>query len=248
MNRNLLKLLQSLAGAVILSMASMSMAATYIYEFDGAENERDGQPLIFGDLNVYGGKLNRAARPDPNVRSTYVYLDAGSTAGLGVCKGSIDNGAGGGSPSANKCFTKEGDYAGSDDNMQKNEVCGFVFDVTKKISEVGLHGGDVTGHSDLTDGTKTLIWTDSATGGGFKLLSSLGSQIKMGFELVRIAIFGSMSQFYKDYIADNLKMGTASANNIYVTGINEVPTPVAVWSFGSALLGLTGLRRRKVAV
>ena len=54
MNRNLSKLLQSLAGAVVLSMASLSMAATYTYDFDADENERGGQPLNFGDLNVYG--------------------------------------------------------------------------------------------------------------------------------------------------------------------------------------------------
>ncbi len=48
MNRNLSKLLQSLAGAVVLSMASMSMAATYTYDFDADENERGGQPLNFG--------------------------------------------------------------------------------------------------------------------------------------------------------------------------------------------------------
>ena len=53
MNRNLSKLLQSLAGAVVLSMASLSMAASYTYDFDGDENERGGQPLNFGDLNVY---------------------------------------------------------------------------------------------------------------------------------------------------------------------------------------------------
>ena len=248
MNRNLSKLLQSLAGAVVLSMASLSMAATYTYDFDADENERGGQPLNFGDLNVYGGLLVDGAPGDsPSVVRAHAYLDAGTKSGLGVCREKVDNSAGGGAPGANKCFTAGGGYAGSDDNMQKNEVLGFVFDVSKKISEVGLHGGDVTGHADLADGTKILIWTDSATDGGFKLLSSLGGQIKLGFELTRMAIFGSMSQFYKDYMADNFKMGTTSANNLYVAGINEVPIPAAAWLFGSALLGLTGLRRRKVA-
>ena len=47
MNRNLSKLLQSLAGVVIFSMASLSMAATYTYDFDADEHERGGQPLVF---------------------------------------------------------------------------------------------------------------------------------------------------------------------------------------------------------
>ena len=47
MNRNLSKLLQSLAGVVVLSMAILSMAASYTYDFDADENERGGQPLNF---------------------------------------------------------------------------------------------------------------------------------------------------------------------------------------------------------
>jgi hypothetical protein len=165
-----------------------------------------------------------------------------------VCQGSVDNSAGGGSPSANKCFTAGVAYAGYDDNMQKNEVLGFVFYVTKTVSEVGLHGGPVSGHDDLIDGTKILVWADSATDGGFKLLCIVGGQISLGFKLFTTAIFGSMSKFYEDYMYDNFKIDTTTANNLYVAGINEVPIPAAVWLFGYALLGLTGLRRRKVAV
>ena len=52
MNRNLSKLLQSLAGMVMLSVASLSMAATYTYDFDADEHEHGGQPLVFGDLST----------------------------------------------------------------------------------------------------------------------------------------------------------------------------------------------------
>ena len=66
------------------------------------------------------------------------YLDAGTKAGLGVCKGSVkddDFGA----PQANKCYRQTVNAAG-DDNMQANEVLGFVFDSAKKISDVGIWG------------------------------------------------------------------------------------------------------------
>jgi len=244
MNRNLSKLLQSLAGAVVLSMASLSMAATYDYDFDADENERGGATLSFGgDLTVYAGHFVGAG-PSPEIERAYAYLDAGTNAGLGVCKGSVDNTAGGGAASANKCFTAGGGYAGSDDNMQENEVLGFVFDVTKKISTIGLHGADTpaSGHSLLADGEKILIWTDTQ---GFDLLSTIGSKITLGFELTQLAIFGQSDGWY----ANQFKWGEGtSVNQLYVAGINAVPIPAAVWLFGSALLGLTGLRRRKVAV
>ena len=239
MNRNLSKLLQSLAGAVVLSMASMSMAASYTYDFDADENERGGQPLNFGDLNVYGGLLVDGA--SPSVVAANAYLDAGTKAGLGVCKGSVDNGAGGGAPGANKCFTSGGGYAGNDDNMQLNEVLGFVFDTEKEVANVGINGA----HEDVAPDTKVLIWTDTQ---GFDLLAVIAGKITLGFKLTEMAIFGSMSDFYKTYMADNFQMGTTNADALYIAGINEVPIPAAVWLFGSALLGLTGLRRRKVAV
>ena len=237
MNRNLSKLLQSLAGAVVLSMASLSMAASYMYDFDGDENERGGQPLNFGDLNVYGGLLVDGARP--SVVAANAYLDAGPKAGIGVCRGVVNNA---GSASANKCFKADGTTAAAgDDNMQKNEVLGFVFDAAKTIASVGINGA----HADVAPKTQVLIWTDTQ---GFDLLTVMAGKITLGFKLTEMAIFGSMSDFYTAYMAKYHNIGTTSANALYIAGINEVPIPAAVWLFGSALLGLTGLRRRKVAV
>ena len=243
MNRNLSKLLQSLAGVVMFSMASLSMAATYTYDFDADEHERGGQPLVFGDLSVYGGLLVDGTAPDyePSLMRANAYLDAGTKSGLGVCREKVDNGAGGGAPAANKCFTHGGGYAGSDDNLQVNEVLGFVFGSAKKISDVGIWGK----HDHVPDGTKVLIWTDT---GGFDLLDVVADKITLGFELTEMAIFGSMSDWYKGFMKEHFRIGTTNTDALYVAGINEVPIPAAVWLFGSALLGLTGLRRRKVAV
>ncbi len=244
MNRNLSKLLQSLAGVVVLSMANLSMAASYTYDFDADNNERGGQPLNFVDLNVYGGLLvDGGPGVDPSVVGAYAYLDAGPDSGLGVCRGSVNNA---GTAGVNKCFTSGGIAAGSDDNLQENEVLGFVFGVSKIISDIGINIGVGSGHAQAYDGIDVLIWSDAAgADGGFKLLSTLGGKITLGFELTRLAVFGSMSAYYTDYMG---KIGTTSHDALYVAGINAVPIPAAVWLFGSALLGLTGLRRRKVAV
>ncbi len=244
MNRNLSKLLQSLAGVVIFSMASLSMAATYTYDFDADEHERGGQPLVFGDLSVYGGLLVDGVAPDydPTFMRANAYLDAGTKSGLGVCKGSVKDDDFGAHKGTNKCYSADGltETAG-DDNMQENEVLGFVFDSAKKISDVGIWGK----HDHVPDGTKVLIWTDT---GGFDLLDVVADKITLGFELTKMAIFGSMSDWYKGVMKKRFDLGTTNTDALYVAGINEVPIPAAIWLFGSALLGLTGLRRRKVAV
>ena len=243
MNRNLSKLLQSLAGMVMLSVASLSMAATYTYDFDADEHERGGQPLVFGDLSVYGGLLVDGAAPDyePSVMRANAYLDAGIMSGLGVCKGSVKDDDFG-TKTTNKCYSADGlTSTAGDDNMQENEVLGFVFDSAKTISNVGIWGK----HAPVPDGTKVLIWTDT---GGFDLLDVVADKITLGFELTKMAIFGSMSDWYKGFMEKHFDIGTTNTDALYVAGINEVPIPAAIWLFGSALLGLTGLRRRKVAV
>ncbi len=211
---------------MLLSMASFSMAATYDYDFDADENERGGQPLNFGDLNVYGARLIDNGQ-SPEISSAFAYLDSGNKAGLGVCGQLLAQQEG-----TNWCDPS------SDDNMQTNEVLGFVFDSEKKISDVGINGA----HADLADGTKIMIWTDT---NGFQLLSMLAGKISLDFNLTEMAIFGPLGGWY----ANQFKWGRGTtADQLYVAGINEVPIPAAAWLFGSALLGLAGLRRRKVAV
>jgi murein DD-endopeptidase MepM/ murein hydrolase activator NlpD len=214
MNKSFLKLLQSFAGVALLSMASFSMAATYDYDFDADENERGGQPLTFGDLNVYG-YLNGA---DANA-----YLDGGNLAGLGVC-GTLLKAEG---ANGNWCDPS------SDDNLQVNEVLEFVFDASKGIANVGINGPH-----QHANGKWITIWTDT---GGWDSLQVISDKITLGFYLTTLKIFGQGSY------QDGQDWYRGSNTDLYVAGINEVPIPAAAWLFGSALLGLTGLRRRKVA-
>ncbi len=221
MNKSFVKLLQSCAGVLLLSTAGFSMAATYDYDFDADENERGGQPLTFGDLNVKG-------YTDGN--SAFAYLDSGYRAGIGVCDGPIDAGTTG---TNNKCKTTTGpDTGASDDNLQLGEMLEFVFD-TKKQIEVGINGAHIP-----ANGASVLIWSDV---GGWDLLTVVADKITLGVQhigLMTLKIFGQ---------GDFGQNGRETTSNLYVAGINEVPLPAAVWLFGSALLGLAGLRRRKIA-
>jgi len=218
MNKSFVKLLQSFAGIALLSMASFSMAATYTYDFDDGDEEYGGQPLNFGDLNVYGYKDGNAAN---------AYLDSDGSgepgrAGLGVCGTLLDEQKG-----TNWCNPS------GDDNLQVNEVLKFVFDASKKISVVGINGPHTQ-----ANGAWVRIWTDTQ---GWDLLQVASDKITLGFYLTTLKVFGTMSGVKAE------KWGRGTTTDLYVAGINEVPIPAAAWLFGSALLGLTGLRRRKVA-
>jgi len=222
MNKSFIKLLQSCAGVLLLSTAGLSMAATYDYDFDGDENERGGQPLTFGDLNVKGYT---------NGNEAFAYLDSGYLSGLGVCDGPILSDTTG---TSNKCKTVTGPSTGAaDDNLQLGEMLEFVFDSKKQI-EVGINGAHVS-----ANGASVLIETNV---GGWDLLTVVAGKITLGVQhigLTTLKIFG-MGDFGQ-------KLQGETTANLYVAGINEVPLPAAAWLFGSALLGLAGLRRRKIA-
>ena len=73
------------------------------------------------------------------------------------------------------------------------------------------------------------------------LLTVVAGKITLGVQhigLMTLKIFGQ---------GDFGQQNGRTTTDLYVAGINEVPLPAAVWLFGSALLGLAGLRRRKLA-
>ncbi|MDP4987251.1 MAG: VPLPA-CTERM sorting domain-containing protein [Porticoccaceae bacterium] len=150
------------------------------------------------------------------------YLDSGVKAGIGVCGKLLSEQQG-----TNWC------NPASDDNLQANEVLKFVFDAAKKVSVVGINGPHIS-----ANGQWVRIWTDTQ---GWDLLQVASDKITPGFYLTTLKVFGTMTGAMAE------KYGRGTTTDLYVAGINEVPIPAAVWLFGSALLGLTGLRRRKIA-
>ena len=150
------------------------------------------------------------------------YLDSGVKAGIGVCGKLLSEQQG-----TNWC------NPASDDNLQANEVLKFVFDAAKKVSVVGINGPHIS-----ANGQWVRIWTDTQ---GWDLLQVASDKITLGFYLTTLKVFGTMTGAMAE------KYGRGTTTDLYVAGINEVPIPAAVWLFGSALLGLTGLRGRKIA-
>ena len=150
------------------------------------------------------------------------YLDSGVKAGIGVCGKLLSEQQG-----TNWC------NPASDDNLQANEVLKFVYDAAKKVSVVGINGPHIS-----ANGQWVRIWTDTQ---GWDLLQVASDKITLGFYLTTLKVFGTMTGAMAE------KYGRGTTTDLYVAGINEVPIPAAVWLFGSALLGLAGLRRRKIA-
>ena len=103
----------------------------------------------------------------------------------------------------------------------------------KKVSVVGINGPHIS-----ANGQWVRIWTDTQ---GWDLLQVASDKITLGFYLTTLKVFGTMTGAMAE------KYGRGTTTDLYVAGINEVPIPAAVWLFGSALLGLAGLRRRKIA-
>lgn len=229
MKTSFVKLLQICTGVLLLSTASLSMAATWDYDFDDGDLEAGYTALVVGDLTVKGYY-------EYGTRG-YAYLDADPVrkkAGLGVCDYVSHTG---GTGTENECDTTgdaNGSNTNSDDSLQTGEILEFVFSVAKEISEVGINGDHVS-----ADGSQILIWSNV---GLWDELTVAAGKITLGIKhlgLTTLKIFGAGAFGQNSSGTDD--------GNYYVAGINEVPIPAAAWLFGSALLGLAGLRRRKVA-
>jgi hypothetical protein len=116
----------------------------------------------------------------------------------------------------------------------------------------GLQTGDkISGNSLYRDYNHDQIYDSSEL-----LTSSLGSAASYsdtliagkGIPLQISAPLASTSAKFTLYgIGLNIYADIGGGNNMYVTSVSAVPVPSAVWLFGSGLLGLIGILRRKPA-
>lgn len=118
---------------------------------------------------------------------------------------------------------------------------------------LGSNGG-VFEFKDNLNGTYTV---DAKVGGASlgPTLTITGSQFMFGVKWGAGAFVGDTSYvqnpadittFYLTF-SDGSHTGTALAVDLEIASIPDVPVPAAAWLFGSALLGLTAIGRRKAA-
>lgn len=148
----------------------------------------------------------------------YAYLDAtfnNLSGGLGVCMNLVTNA---------QCNPS------SDDNVTTNETLRLVFDQAVTINSTtfvnGNHGTNFTGNFDLS--------IDGGTATTYSLTN-----------IFAMDLTGTTFEFFNP----NVGAGSAVSNDkqfyINALDVTVVPVPAAAWLFGSGLLGLLGMARRK---
>lgn len=215
--------------ALVLAGALMSSSAfATLYDFDADNNERAGDPLTFGsssELSVWGA-ANHGLLPKIE-GGAVAYLDAGSFSGIGVCK--EPGGACAGNP---------------DDNMTGAEYLLFehTTDIFTSMTLNGNHTAYQAGH--------IFIDANGLTGG----INLMPVTVTGG--IVDLALLGVGSSFLVSTAGNMIAPLTICpqgrdgchpppAIQAYVGSVSTVPIPAAAWLFGSALMGLAGVARKR---
>ena len=148
----------------------------------------------------------------------YAYLDQGN-AGLGVCK-TINSG--------NQCTPN------SDDNVTPKESLFLHFDQTVELAQVVFRNG---GHGTSFD--------------GFFELAVLSDGLWSAWEthslehIFNADIVGDAFAFYNpNYSTGNQYQFYIDPLTVTVPNVTTVPVPAAFWLFGTALFGMSAMRRK----
>ena len=100
-----------------------------------------------------------------------------------------------------------------------------------------IDGGGVSNTLNLNGGAPLFPNGDPSVWNNYSATVNLGSDVSGGIDFLISAPCGAAAGCVSDYYVDNISVefGEASA----------VPVPAAAWLFGSGLLGLVGMSKRK---
>ena len=157
---------------------------------------------------------------DDDDQNQYAYLDWGR-AGLGVCKDAFNVDTAFPGSGTNRCSPS------SDDNVTDNEYLDFVFKEDVVVDN---------------------LWFNNNHDGGFGpgdmvTIAGMAYAVSIGYA-------GGANGIGSFFVAAGNTLRVAFNNEqFYVSGmeVSAVPVPAAVWLFGTAMLGLAGLRRKQHA-
>lgn len=195
---------------------------------DGVLETRVSGPLDEGLVSILGGTLK----------------------GSGVIMGNVEL-AGGNLAPGNSPGTLEvtGDFTMTDGRVSfelgSDGAGGYLWDQLIVGGNYDLQGGQL--RFSLLDGLDINDLVAGFTiGDFFRTGDSLFSE---GFDLANLSMFGNMDLFAYDVSGDSwFSLGLDGAGNFLATPATApVPVPAAVWLFGSGLLGLVGVARRRRA-
>ena len=228
-----------ITSTILLAVATSAQATTTTYDFTipGSPSTEVGSgfgnALDFGDFTINSW----ASTNNPYLESAQIDR---FTTGLGVCN--RDEGT--------NCYnpSHQVDNIGADDlvlflfddtvqfdsilidsfNYSDNDVSYWIADIAVPTDLTGIHLGDLVGGS-TQFGSVTEV-NNNAT--------SSAINIGLGGATGNALIFASRVDL--NYDNDYFKIAALTTTTV-------VPVPAAVWLFGSGLLGLVGVARRKTA-
>lgn len=207
-----------LLGGFIFSLSTLVNAATVTYSFTAEINQTNTSLIPLGE--VFTGTFT--ADPDPDTSSSEEFGPIYALVGEQTINSTTigDNGL---------IATSGGIYV-QDDRVAESAI------IDKLVPEAGFIGVDT--------GIRSYAWNtqdNDAT-----ILSD--SSLPLSFPLSELESAGFNIQFKEgsDYCQN--VTGTCVANGfITELSVSRVPLPAAAWTFGSGLLGLAGMARRKRA-
>lgn len=187
----------------------------------------------------------------------------GDELGLGVCGGGDDNAVNGSLCASGSAFDTElgtGTWDGQLDELENDPNREYI-----RISEIdvqltgefklGSFDGSEAGNITFTDGTTNFSVTFQRDGAGGKILAdNTGgvTTITQDSGNVFTLIIGNFDTSKISQVVFRAGCGTGATdcgtdNDYLVASASVVPIPAAAWLFGSAMLGLLGIGRRRSA-
>ena len=219
---NYRKAVTSACMGIALTFPVMANAAFYDFQDWVATYGEQGfdNSLPFA-LTDSGLTLTAKAFENPGRTNSHVYMDAsynGIIGGMGVCTILTTD---------NQCNPSSDDNVSIDGNAEEVLSWGFSQNITKLILELGDSEHPAFDNHDfeysLDSGSNWLTATTDISG------------------FVTLMLQGGTSQI------EFRAAGNDLTDNFYIRNADAtvVPVPAAVWLFGSGLLGLVGIARRK---
>ncbi len=209
--------------SVALNLPAMANAAFFDFQQWIADNGEQGfdnsTPFTLSDAGL---TLIAKAFENPGRVASHVYMDDlfnGNIGGMGVCTTLNSN---------SQCTPSSDDNVSIDGTEEEVLAWEFSINITELKLELGNSEHPAFVNSDfnysLDNGSS---WLTATTNGVGLVTLNLGGTNQVEFRAA----------------------GNALANNFYIRNADAtvVPVPAAVWLFGSGLLGLIGISRRKKA-
>lgn len=217
------------ASSFLIAMGLCSPSAlAALYDLDADTNERaggdgsDNKEIWYdgGDFKLSAYNFVTPTSPYTDAEKIYAYLDnTGGQDGGGACQ-------------TNNCA------GSSDDNLSrvtKDEMLALDLTNGTVFGELSLWGD----HQDYVPSFVRIDIDGFGTGADF---ANYAVSYRIGGEaFVDLAAIGVGDSFLIT------TLDTTASSQLYLSSVSSVPVPAAAWLFGSALIGLAGISRRRAA-